>query len=67
MVNLPNVFSETSDGPYDRHYYKVLLKNNTIKKFDYYDDARNFWFQNSRIPDFLDIITVHDKSTKKGF
>lgn len=69
-MNLPKVFSETSDKSYDKHYYRVLLKNNTSKEFDNYEDLKYFWFQHSQIPDFLDVVTIHDKKIKskpKGF
>ncbi len=38
-------FTQTSDGPYDRHRYKLILKNRKAMKFDDYETLREVWFQ----------------------
>jgi hypothetical protein len=50
-----------SDQPYDRHTYEIVLTNGKKLKFDYWEDAQVFWFQNCRIPDFLDFVLVVDR------
>ena len=62
-------FSCTSDAPYDRHTYEIILKNDTKVIFDNWEDAHRYWWQNYQIPDFLDLINVIDKkkSKSKGF
>lgn len=59
------IFQQTSYDPYDRHTYKVYLCNGKSKHFDYYEDAKDFWFSNLRKSNYLNYITVEDKSTKK--
>lgn len=61
------VFQQTSDEPYDRHTYEVVLTNQKRVKFKWFDEAREFWFLHSQIPDYLDFIEVKDKKNKKGF
>lgn len=60
-----NSFSCTSSAPYERHNYEVVLKNGKKVFFDHWEDCQVFWFQNSQVPDFLDVINVLDKSKSK--
>jgi hypothetical protein len=66
---MTQTFKVTSDVPYDRHTYEVVLKNDKKVFFDNWTDAQGFWFQNCQIPDFLDVIIVKDKQKvkSKGF
>jgi hypothetical protein len=57
-------FTCTSDAPYDKHNYEVVLKNNKKVFFDNWEDTQVYWYQNWQIPDFLDVIIIKDK--KKG-
>ena len=52
-------FTETSDKPYDRHYY--TLGNKT---FHDYEQCRVHWW-NSVITN--QVVNVHDYKKKKGF
>lgn len=58
------VFSQTSDAPYDRHTYSVALKTGEVVNFDNWEAVQVFWFTHNQIPDYLDYVIVHDK--KKG-
>lgn len=65
-------FSQTSDAPYDRHNYEIVLKSDKKVFFDNWADAQGYWFVHAQIPDYLDCVNVLDKkktkSTKsKGF
>lgn len=62
-------FKCTSDAPYDRHNYEVVLKNDKRVFFDNWEDTQVYWYQNCQIPDFLDVIIVKDKEKvkTKGF
>jgi hypothetical protein len=62
---MTETFRCTSDAPYDRHNYEVVLKNGKKVFFNDWEDAQGYWFVNSEIPNFLDFIIVKDK--KKGF
>jgi len=63
---MTQIFTCTSNVPYDKHDYEVVLKTGKNKIFDHWEDAQRYWFENSRIPDFLDIIIVKDKKKIKG-
>ena len=66
---MTTIFKKTSDEPYDRHDYEVILKNGNKCFFDNWEDTLNYWWMNCQIPDFLDIIIVKDKQKvkSKGF
>ena len=38
------VFTQTSDAPYDRHEYKLVLKNGKSIHLPDYESARNMWW-----------------------
>lgn len=60
---LPKRFSQTSDGLYDRHDYKLLFKNGKSIIFDDYMEAQDYWMKTN--PSILDRIDVLDKKDKK--
>ena len=62
---MTQIFSCTSADPYDRHTYEVVLKNGKNKIFEHWEDAQGYWFQNTHIPDFLDLVIVKDKKKSK--
>lgn len=62
---MTQVFTCTSDAPYDRHTYEIVLKNGKNKIFEHWEDAQRYWFENSRMPNFLDLIIVNDKKVSK--
>jgi hypothetical protein len=66
---MTTTFSCTSDDPYDRHNYEVVLKSNKKVLFDNWLDTQQYWFTHCQIPDFLDFIIVKDKQKvkSKGF
>ena len=55
----PRYFRQTSDEPYDRHNYKVVLINGQSVIVDAWDLAQAIWFQNPA--QFLSHIEVLDK------
>ena len=66
---MTKTFKVTSEAPYDRHNYEILLKNDKKVFFDNWEDTWVYWYQNYQIPDFLDVIIVKDKKKvkSKGF
>lgn len=60
------VFQQTSDVPYDRHNYEIVLKTGKTVFFDDWADVQGYWFAHNQIPDYLDFINVLDKSKKKS-
>ena len=58
-------FSQTSDLPYDRHYYKIVHKDRSIM-VESWDEVQEWWWNNCRLPTFDAIVHVIDKpKTKK--
>ena len=62
---MTQIFNCTSTDPYDKHTYEVVLKNGKNKIFDNWEDTQRYWFENNKVPDFLDIILVNDKKKSK--
>ena len=60
------VFRQTSDTPYDRHNYEIVLKTGKTVFFDDWEDAQGYWFVHQQIPDYLDYVKVLDKPKKKS-
>ena len=59
------VFRQTSDVPYDRHNYEIVLKTGKTVFFDDWEDAQGYWFVHQQIPDYLDYVNVLDKLKHK--
>ena len=38
-------FTNTSEGDYDRHHYRLILKSGKAIVLEDYESARNLWFQ----------------------
>ena len=64
MTGLPAFFQQTSDEPYDRHDYKIVLKNGKSITFDDYEIVNAFWWNNNQMRN-LDHIEVLDKPKPK--
>jgi hypothetical protein len=58
-------FRQTSDEPYDRHDYKLVLENGKSLIFDDYEILRHYWMNTDT--NQLSHVEVLDKTTKKGF
>lgn len=61
-LNDPTYFTNTSDDPYDRHTYRVLLTNNKNIILHDYELVRSLWFQYEK--KFLNTVEVLDKKKK---
>lgn len=60
------VFLQTSDAPYDRHNYELVLKSGKTVFFDDWTDVQGYWFVHQQIPDYLDYVNALDKLKKKS-
>ena len=61
----PQYFTETSDGLYDRHDYKIIGKNGESIVVDNWQTVQEVWWNRSA---FLSHIEVLDqKNNGKGF
>jgi hypothetical protein len=58
-------FAQTSNEPYNRHNYRLYLRNGKVLNFIHYEEAQAYWFNYSQVPDYLDLIEVLDKPKSK--
>jgi hypothetical protein len=62
-------FTQTSDLLYDRHKYKLYLKDGNPIIFDNWEDAKLYWFQKSSLDNlnYFEVLDKKQKSKSKGF
>jgi len=61
------VFSQTSDLPYDRHFYRIVFTNGKSIVVDDYEQMRLFWFQyDSNMLSHVDVIDAVQYDVKKS-
>ena len=58
-------FTQTSHDTYDRHNYQVILRDGTSILFEYYDDAKNYWYSRVQLGNLLCIDVIDKHKTKK--
>tara|TARA_B000000565_G_C23745235_1_gene362568 strand:- start:150 stop:383 length:234 start_codon:yes stop_codon:yes gene_type:complete len=59
----PQYFKVSSDKPYDRHHYELVLSNGQHMTFESWEEVRNQWFN---MPShFLSHVNVIDRVQKK--
>lgn len=63
---MSNTFTCTSDSPYDRHTYEIVLKTGESVFFNHWEEAQVYWFNYCQVPDYLDVILVKDKEKPKS-
>lgn len=65
--NDPRYFTQTSDGSYDRHNYRVVLKDGRSAVLEDYEHVRAFWFEyESKLLSHVEVID-EVKQPVKGF
>ena len=69
MTGLPEFFEQTSDLPYDRHLYRLVLTDGRAHVFDDYEHAKVMWFQmDGMFTSHIDVLDKPKVKTKpKGF
>ena len=50
MNNLPEFFKQTSDAPYDRHWYKIWCTDNSVKIVESYEEVQTCLLYTSPSP-----------------
>jgi len=68
--NDPQYFTQTSDGLYDRHFYRVVLTDGRSVMLEDYEQVRAFWFEyESKLLSHVEVIDAcqYDQKTSKGF
>ena len=63
----PQYFTETSDGDYDRHQYKVVSKTGESIVVDDYTLAQEIWWTRGRGKYISHIEVLDRKTERKGF
>ena len=58
-------FEQTSDEPYDRHHYQLVLKTGQVFEYDDYTAVMGAWFQTCKMGN-LDRVVVIDKPEPKS-
>ena len=61
----PRYFSQTSNGSYDRHHYKIVYKDRSIV-VESWDEVQEWWWNNNNSPTFDAVVHVIDKPKKKS-
>jgi hypothetical protein len=65
--NDPRYFTVTSDGSYDRHYYKLHLKSGNVLTYEHYDLARKAWFDyDKKLVSHIEVVDKPKKKQSKG-
>ena len=64
----PRYFKQSSDKPYDRHQYQIVINKDQSIIFDDYDQLRAYWFECARNwngckVNVLDVKQKNKKST----
>ncbi|AHB80474.1 hypothetical protein S-MbCM7_060 [Synechococcus phage ACG-2014h] len=60
-------FTSTSDEPYDRHTYKIILSDGRYKDFQDYEHMRAYWMQTTQIYGLQSVEVLDKIQQKKGF
>jgi len=60
-------FTSTSDKPYDRHTYKIILSDGRYKLFQDYEHMRAYWMQTTQIYGLQSVEVLDKIQQKKGF
>ena len=55
-------FEQTSNDPYDRHYYKLVMKDGREHILGSYEGVRHYWYQWKM---YVDHVEVMDAPKKK--
>ncbi len=69
-MNLPmtpnfETFTCTSDAPYDRHYYKVWCKDDSVKILQSWEEVQTAWWNFKHFISHIEVIDA--KTTGGGF
>lgn len=64
----PQYFSQTSDGPYDRHVYKLNVPGHQSIVIEDYEILRAVWFEKCRLFKGCTVEVIDPtQKKKKGF
>jgi len=63
----PRYFTQTSDAPYDRHWYKVWCIDNTVKVLHSYEEVQEVWWNFKHFISHVEVIDAKKQSKPQGF
>jgi len=68
-AELPELFQQTCNKPYDRHHYKLIYSNGQSIVLDDYMDVQAHWFQTpAQFLSHIEVLDIPQKKKKtKGF
>tara|TARA_B100000674_G_scaffold379772_1_gene322431 strand:+ start:551 stop:778 length:228 start_codon:yes stop_codon:yes gene_type:complete len=58
------VFTSTSDKPYDRHSYRVIYGNGKAVEVGSYDEAQNLWYGSTPRPKVIEVVSQPKAKSK---
>ena len=64
--NDPRYFTQTSDAPYDRHWYKVWCIDNTVKVLHSYEEVQEAWWNFKHFISHVEVIDAKKPSKPQG-
>ena len=59
--NEPQYFTQTSDGLYDRHHYRVVSKTGESVDVESYDEVREIWWNQKHALSHIEVIDCKPK------
>ena len=59
--NEPQYFTQTSDGLYDRHRYRVVSKTGASIDVESYDEVREIWWNQKHVLSHIEVIDCKPK------
>ena len=65
--NDPRYFTQTSDAPYDCHWYKVWCIDNTVKVLHSYEEVQEAWWNFKHFISHVEVIDAKKQSKPRGF
>ena len=60
-------FSETSSDPYDRHHYRVWLRDGSFKDVETYDESQRIWYSSKPRPKAIEVTQPKMRKSQKEF
>ena len=68
MNNLPEFFKQTSDAPYDRHWYKIWCTDNSVKIVESYEEVQTAWWNFKHFISHIEVIDAkRNAGSGRGF
>ena len=59
-------FTETSSDPYDRHHYRVWLRDGLIKDVENCDEEQRVWYSSKTRPTTIEVMQPKGRRCTEG-